>query len=168
MRGEGISSVHYLRENVAGRDKADLIALAQAECATEGEIRWYLAMDQRLSLLTHSEIDRPVLRQGGAKSRAHFPRIARAADDHARQGTEKCDVLAGVMSGPQASVGKSSAYCHDNYRRLVVAYIDAYLFEAARGDEGRNRVGNRAETREREPCRNSDHVLLGHATVEKP
>ena len=88
-------------------------------------------------------------------------------DGHVRQGTQERDVLARMMRRPERGVRQAGTHADNRHGHIVIADIDAYLLQATRSRERRDRVDNRPKAVHRQPCRDADHVRFGNAAVEE-
>ena len=124
-------------------------------------------MHHRLALLAHADIDRAILLHRRAQRGAHLEGVARADDHHVRERAQEGNVLAGVVRRTEARIGKAGADRDDGHGRFVVADVGADLFQAARGDERRDGVGDRPQAVHRHAGGDAHHVGFGHAAVEE-
>ena len=71
------------------------------------------------------------------------------------------------MGRAEAGIGEARADSDDGDGRLVIADVGADLLEAARRDEGRDGVGDRAQAVHGHAGGNPHHVGFRHAAVEE-
>ena len=87
-------------------------------------------MNDRLALLAEPQVDGAVVLQRGPQRQAGLDRVAGTDDRHVRQRPQQRDVLAGMMRRAQRRVGQAGADADDDDRHVVVADVDADLFQA--------------------------------------
>ena len=108
-----------------------------------------------------------ILGEDRAHRGAHFEGIAWTNHDEIGDRTQEGDILAGMMRGPKPRIGQPRSDRDDRHGHVMVAGVGPDLFEAARRDEGRDRIGEGAKARHGEPGGDAHHILLGDAAIEE-
>jgi hypothetical protein len=127
----------------------------------------HLVVDQGFALLTDAHVDGSVVLQRGAQRAAYFVRISGCNHAHVGQRSQQRDVFTRMMRGAQRGVRQAGPDADDNHRYLVIAHVDADLFQAARGHERGDGVDHRSQAVQSHASRDSHHVGFGHAAVHE-
>lgn len=72
-----------------------------------------------------------------------------------------------MVGASQRGVGKSCTCAYDENRDVVVGDVIADLFQAARGVERRDGIGNRSQAAHRHSGCHAGHIRFRDAAVEK-
>ncbi len=155
------------RDKRAHAEQADVAPFAHHDPLADLERRRRV-VHRRLTLLAESDVGRPGEPERRLDRRPHLGRVGRAENGEVGKTAEDADILAGMVRGPQRSVGEAAAGTDDHHRHVVVADVDTDLLDHARRGEGGDGVGEGAEPTQRQSRCHAGHVRLGHPTVVEP
>jgi len=118
-------------------------------------------------VLPQAVIHRPRKIARLADGRGRLRRVRWNRQCESREGAQRADVFQGVVRPPGVAVLEAGSHAHNPDRQFVGHRAVANEFERTQRCEGRDGIGVRPEPGLGQACGHADHVLLGHARVQK-
>ena len=158
---------HGQRQGVAQCENPHLFAFAKAQGFPDFKIGLRF-VDNRLTLFSDADVDRPGIIQGGMKRRAQFFLVPWREDSQTRDQAQHTHFFDRVMRGSERRIGKSGTGADKNDTLMMVTKVEADLLDDAIGEERGDGVADWTQSARRHAGGNAHHVGFGHAAVEEP